>query len=126
MVTFRLQYGSLTETEIKNVLKHIISGDPKFYSLIAAQVMPDHVHLILNPNEGYNIQRIVKGIKGGSARKINLSRNMSGKIWMKDYFDRIIRTQRDLEEKLKYIYENPMRKGLVADCSEYKGWYLQK
>ena len=125
-ITFRLQTGCLTDKEILIVKDHIKAGHLKFYLLIAVQVMPDHVHLILKPNDDITLARIMKGIKGVSARLINQSRGSSGTIWMQEYFDRIIRTQSDLDEKLKYMYENPVRCGLTDEPDKYIGWYFQE
>ena len=123
-ITFNLFNGNLNEEERLIVQNHIRDGHSKFYELIAVQVMPDHVHTILKPIDSYTIIRIMKGIKGVSARMINKHRRTSGTIWMEDYYDRIIRSQSDLDEKLKYMYENPLRAGLVEDVAEYDGWFL--
>ncbi|NQT33918.1 transposase [bacterium] len=126
MISFRLGFGSLNSVEIKLVLDHIKSGHKSFYNLYAVQIMPDHIHVILIPNNGYEISRIIKGIKIATAIKINVLRNRIGPLWEKDYFDRIIRSESDLEEKVNYIFENPLRAELTEDCENYQGWYLQK
>ncbi len=66
-VTFRVERGTMSPNERQLVLDHILSGDDKFYRLIAGVVMPDHAHLIFRPHEGYTLSRIMKGIKGVSA-----------------------------------------------------------
>ena len=126
IISFRLITGTFNEEEISIILENAKSGHNKFYQLIAAQVMPDHVHLILKPIGEYTPQRIVKGMKGVTARKINQLRNKRGSIWMVDYYDRILRTQSDLDEKLRYIFENPLRAGLVEYPEDYVGWYFQE
>jgi len=126
IITIRLYAGKLTDEEKLIVLNHIRSGHDKFYRLVAVQVMPDHVHFVLKPEPGYDLKRIMKGIKGVSARKINQNRKSHGSIWMTDYFDRIVRSQSDLEEKLNYMYENPVRAGIVEDANNYSGWYYQE
>jgi len=70
-VTFRLASGELATAERKIVLDHVKSGHARFYELAAAVVMPDHVHLILKPHDGFTVSRIMKGIKGVSARLLN-------------------------------------------------------
>ena len=123
-ITFRLFTGSLTTTEILLVLDHIKSGHGRFYSLYAVQIMPNHVHLILKPNENYSLSRIMKGIKGVTARLINIHRSSSGTLWLDESFDRIIRNQREFDEKLKYMYENPVSAGLVVNGDDYCGWFI--
>jgi len=86
--------------------------------------MPNHVHLILKPNENYSLSRIMKGIKGVTARLINIHRSSSGTLWLDESFDRIIRNQREFDEKLKYMYENPVSAGLVDNGDDYCGWFI--
>src|SRR5216683_1208881 len=77
-VTFRLKIGTLSLEERQLVIAHLLSGHEKFYQLAAAVVMPDHVHLLLCPLPGFTLSRIMKGIKGVSARKINQRRKSTG------------------------------------------------
>ena len=63
-ITFRLRTAELTMDERAIVLAHLRSGGPRFYKLIAAVVMPDHVHALAAPNEGVGLSRMMKGIKG--------------------------------------------------------------
>lgn len=43
----------------------------------------------------------------------------SGYRWQKDFYDRIIRSDRELAEQLRYLADNPVRKGLVSHWSQY-------
>jgi REP element-mobilizing transposase RayT len=119
-----LAAGELTREERRIVLEHIKKGDGLFYDLVAATVMPDHVHLILKPCNGFTPSRILKGIKGVSARLLNQHRNAKGCIWQAESWDRILRDTREFDEKLQYMYENPVKAGLVADADAYDGWYF--
>ena len=146
-VTFRTNRGELSIQERAVVMEHLVSGDPKYYELIAAVVMPDHVHMLIKPKEGVTLSRIMKGIKGVSARKINIIRQtrmsgpptgMSGPpeeisglindstVWQDESFDRIVRDQEEFVEKLCYMYHNPVKKGLAQDPASYPGWYRKK
>jgi len=147
-VTFRTAKGQtgmsvlLSVEEQKIILRHVIDGNGKFYKLIAVMVMPDHVHIIFEPIEKYNLSRILKGIKGVSARKINLKRKekrmdsyvnttdrnvcSTGSIWQEESYDRIIRDPDELIEKLNYMMNNPVKKGLTEDPWSYHGWYFNE
>jgi hypothetical protein len=48
-----------------------------------------------------------------------LSRNKVGASWQKDFFDHIIRKEERLSTHVRYILDNPVRKGLVSDCQDY-------
>lgn len=125
-VTFRTIHYELSVEERKLVLENIINHNEKFYTLIAVVVMPDHVHLVLTPKEECTLSRIMKGIKGSTARQLNLKRGNSGSIWREESFDRIIRDQKELDEKLNYMLNNPLKKNLVDDPYNYHGWYFNE
>ena len=122
-LTFSLIDGALSDREVEIVLSHIKVGHRRYYNLYAVQVMPNHVHCILKPLQGIALPRILKGIKGVTARLINKLRGSSGSIWLDESFDRIIRDEEEFRQKLKYMYENPIRAGLVENPEEYGGWY---
>ena len=86
-------------------------------------VMPDHVHLLIKPLPPYELSRIMKGIKGVFARKVNLHRNSKGKIWQDESWDRIVRDEDEFHEKLTYIANNPVKNELVKQIEDYPFWY---
>ena len=93
-------------------------------------VMPDHVHLVLTPgiNEDrqrvYVLSEIMWAIKSASAHRINKSLRRSGSIWQQEYFDHAIRRSESLEEKIRYVRQNPVRAGLIAKAEDYR-WLWQ-
>ena len=123
-VTFRAVGKGLSADERQVVLSHIRSGHDKFYDLAATAVMPDHVHLILKPRGRFNLSQIMKGIKGVSAHRVNALRGAAGSIWQEKSWDRILRNVEELEEKLQYMIDNPIKTGLVKDGDPYDGWYF--
>lgn len=123
-VTFCVGSGVLKDHEKSLVLDHIKSGHGKLYRLVAACVMPDHVHVILCPNDGHSLSRVMRMIKGATARLINLRRGTRGPIWQAESWDRIIRDDRECQQKLRYVLLNPVEEGLVDDPWAYPWWYL--
>jgi len=95
----------------------------KYYLLAAVVVMPDHVHLLLRPLPGIELSRIMKGIKGVSARLINQARQTAGQVWQDESWDRIVRDYAEFEEKLTYMADNPIKAGLVRALEEWDAWY---
>ncbi len=118
-ITFRLKSGEMTQAERKLVFDHIMGGDRTFYRLFALVVMPDHVHLLARPNQGVALSRMMKGIKGVTANLINQSRNTKGPIWLGESYDRIIRDEAEAVEKQNYIWENPVRAGIITSLRDY-------
>ncbi len=123
-VTFRIAAGTLSMPERLLVLNHLRSGDGPFYDLLAAVVMPGHAHGVLQPNDGVDLPRIMKGIKGVSARLVNAARGTRGALWQDESFDRIIRDADELTGKLEYTIGNPVKAGLVEDPSMYPALYV--
>jgi len=122
-VTVRLRANPLTTAEISLVKNAILTGDGRFYKLLALQIMPDHFHVLLRPATGFSLSRMMKGIKGATARHLNLSRGSAGKFWQEESFDRVIRDQKELEEKLGYMFTNPVKAGLTQNPDSYPGWF---
>jgi REP element-mobilizing transposase RayT len=122
-VTFRTNSGTLSVNERKLTIEHLRFGDGRFYRLAAAVVMPDRVHVLLRPLPSYDLSRIMKGIKGVSARKINEARHTKGTVWQDESWDRIVRDAVESEEKLCYMANNPIKAGLVTAIELYDAWY---
>jgi len=112
------------------VLQSCIHDNDIKIHLHAAVVMPDHVHLVFTPtinafaSQVYSIAEIMDAIKGASAHKINQALGRRGKVWQTESFDRVLRSSENLDAKIAYILENPLRAGLVADWKHYPWlWY---
>ena len=91
--------------------------------------MPDHVHLLFKPlrdagNWPYPLQKVLKMIKGTSARDINKLLETSGPVWEEESFDHVLRSQESLREKIEYIRMNPVRAGLVDTPENYKWLWI--
>jgi REP element-mobilizing transposase RayT len=100
------------------------------YILHVVVVMPDHVHMILTPKVdeqrklGCQLFEIMKAIKSASAHLINRRLYRHGTIWQEESFDRVLRSSEKLKEKIEYILQNPVRRGLVENWREYRWlWY---
>jgi REP element-mobilizing transposase RayT len=94
-------------------------------------VMPDHVHLIFTPlvnleaMEVYSLAEITDAIKGASAHKINSAMRRQGRVWQPESFDHVLRSSESLQQKIEYLLDNPVRRGLVHQSADYP-WLWQK
>jgi alanyl-tRNA synthetase/REP element-mobilizing transposase RayT len=133
MVTFSTRTKrQLTPSERDIVLECVLyAHNHRQYQLFAACVMPDHVHLLFEPQvkeqdpEGkpvfYSLAEIMQGIKSTTAHKINKAANVTGvHVWEEESFDRLMRGDSDLEEKFHYICRNPWADGTVAMTENYR------
>jgi putative transposase len=75
-------------------------------------VMPNHLHGIIilessiDPTK--SISEIIRGFKTFSAKAINKERSLRGvPVWQRNYYDRIIRNELELERVRQYIINNP-------------------
>jgi RecG-like helicase/REP element-mobilizing transposase RayT len=108
----------------------------KRYELFAVCVMPDHVHLLMQPwpkenDEKGNVvfwplSELLQSIKSFSAHEINKLEGKSGAVWEKERFDRYVRSDRDLEEKFTYILRNPWNAGVAAQNEDYPWLWTQE
>ena len=124
IVTFRTNGPRLCPADLEIVLKAAMHFDGERYVLYAAVCMPDHVHLILRalPDRSggmWSLSQVIHSIKSYSAHRMNARMARTGTVWQEGFFDRIVRSERDLERKVRYVWENPLRKGLVEDPMEY-------
>lgn len=85
------------------------------YDLGDLIVMPNHVHLILKPHPGHDLEDILQSRKRQSAREINLVLDRSGDFWQKHSYDHIIRDDVELRAFQKYIAENPTKAHLKEE-----------
>jgi alanyl-tRNA synthetase/REP element-mobilizing transposase RayT len=133
MVTFSTrQKRQLTTAERDVVLESVLYAHThRQYQLFAACVMPDHVHLLFEPQikeqdkDGkpvfYSLGEILHGIKSTTAHKINKLANVTGvHVWEEESFDRLMRGDSDLEEKFHYICRNPWDNGVVSLTENYR------
>jgi REP element-mobilizing transposase RayT len=105
------------------------------YELFAACVMPDHVHLLLQPwpkgnDETGNVvfwplSELMHSIKSFSAHRISSLEKKSGSVWEKEQFDRYVRSDRDLEEKFHYILRNPWNADVARQNEDYPWIWTQ-
>ena len=92
--------------------------DGKRYDLGDLVVMPNHVHLLVTPIPGDELEDILQSRKRQSSREINALLGREGTLWQKHSFDHIVRNENALEKFRAYIEDNPRNAGLAS--SEYR------
>jgi 1-hydroxy-2-methyl-2-(E)-butenyl 4-diphosphate synthase len=95
---------------VEKALKHFESDR---YDLLAWSVMPNHVHVLLTPREGHELEKIIQSWKTHSATQANRMLGKSGTFWQEEYYDHIVRDGEDLKHQVNYILANP-RKGWAS------------
>jgi adenine-specific DNA methylase/REP element-mobilizing transposase RayT len=100
-----------------------------FYKTYAVVIMPDHVHWLMQPfpkseKEYWSLSSILQSIKSYSSKQIGKAINHIGTLWQDEYYDRIIRDDREFLETWKYIRDNPVKANL-ADYPENYPFFWQ-
>jgi len=103
------------------------------FDIIAYVVMPEHVHLIVVPQDG-QIEPVLRGLKQGFARDTLKRMRDEGHPLMSELvgvhgkpifwqrgggYDRNLRGGDDVREKVAYIHMNPVRRGLVGKPTDW-------
>jgi REP element-mobilizing transposase RayT len=118
--------------------------DAQRYRLLAWVVMPNHVHTLFQPLDGWTVAKIVASWKKFTARRIpraapgtapgtapgNAPGNANLQIgvfpvprtpvWHREYWDRYIRDENHLQQATEYIHENPVKAGLAAKAEDWR------
>jgi putative transposase len=123
--------------------------DKHKFALLAYVIMPEHAHLLIQPQTlNYDIAAILKGIKQPVARRAKRFLEEENPVWLKKLmvkrgnrevfrfwqagpgYDRNIRDEEELLEKIQYIHNNPVKNGLAASPEDWPwssaGWYLDR
>ena len=127
----------LTPSERDIVLRSAVCGHERGqYELYVAYVMLDHVHLLFEPQpkeigaEGqsvfWSLSEILQGIKSSTAHRINKERGATGSVWEKESFDRLIRSETDLQEKFAYICRSPWDSNVAEQNEDYAWLWTQE
>lgn len=105
------------------------------FVVVGYVVMPEHVHLLIGEPERGNPSVVMQALKQGFARRLlaRLRRDAEprqsslwdiavdeGRVWQHRFYDFVVFTAKKRVEKLDYIHENPVRRGLVLTPEEWK------
>jgi len=89
------------------------------YRAIAWCVMPNHVHTMIEPCEGFALPAIVNSRKSYTAKEINKLLGKRGQLWIEEYHDRYVRNERHFHTMVAYIEKNPVKAGLCRDAAQW-------
>jgi REP element-mobilizing transposase RayT len=107
--------------------------------LLGYVVMPDHIHMIIWPQEGSNISDFMRDFKRFTSGRISRQAFLENKtdwmnafeqagrdtsraehkVWQDCFWEEVVFTDEFLHQKLNYIHMNPVRAGLVDEPQDY-------
>ena len=112
--------------EIVDKCWHALPEHYSYVELDAFSIMPNHMHGIINiignvgvgfvraglkpaPTRRHGLPEIVRALKTFSARSINTLRQTEGRpVWQRNYYEHVIRNEKELYAVRRYIQNNPL------------------
>ena len=85
------------------------------FLLHAFVIMPEHFHVLITPAADVSLEKAVQFIKGGFSFRLK----RKGDVWMRSFNESQILTEEAFVVCVRYIEENPVRKGLVFRPEEF-------
>ena len=131
-VTFSTRDRRVLSPAARTIVRDaLIHFDQSRYQLFALCVMPDHVHVLFQPfvkeqdSPGnavfWPLNELLHSVKSYTANEINKREGAAGEaVWEKESYDRLMRTDADVEEKFHYICANPWTHGVAGPTDEYE------
>ena len=110
----------LAQPLVAEMLKQVLlAKHSQDYYLHAWVIMPNHVHLLVEPLNSYVLSDILQAIKSISARQANQLLAREGAFWQRESYDHLVRDEADFNHALEYIVQNPVKANLVKQSCEY-------
>jgi len=89
-------------------------GQGKFL-LHAFVIMPEHFHALITPAPDVSLEKAMQFIKGGFSFRLKSKHD----VWMRSFNESQILSEEKYISCVRYIEENPVRRGLVATANAY-------
>ena len=128
----------LADDRIADMVKeNIFHHNSAKYYVLAYCIMPNHVHIVLQPmdipahgrdgffsdevpDSGSPISSIMHSLKSYTAHEANKILVRSGQFWQHESYDHWVRSDEELQRIVDYMSWNPVKAGLTAECHEYQ------
>jgi putative transposase len=83
-------------------------------------IMGNHVHLIIRPEQGESLSRIMQWILSVFAMAWNRKHLTSGHVFGERFFSKIIDNMREFFKTFVYVTENPVRAQIARRVDEWR------
>jgi len=83
-------------------------------------ILPNHYHILVDVESLDSISAALKFLHGKTSRQWNLEDNLTEKrrVWYK-FSDRLMRSEKQLQQTFNYIHYNPLKHGFTDDIYEW-------
>ena len=84
----------------------LMSFENEKYEIDYYQIMPNHIHFIVNIKDDklIDLSNVISQIKSKCTNLIKYKN-----LWQKNYYERVVRDEKEYNNIVKYINENPYR-----------------
>jgi REP element-mobilizing transposase RayT len=80
--------------------------------------MPDDLHILVGSDQAEgNLSNFIKDFKQKTGYEFKKKHDLS--LWQKSFYDHILRRGESVIDLVTYIFDNPVRKGLVKEFKDY-------
>lgn len=121
----------------------LLHSDGERYRMLAWVIMPNHVHTLFQVMNGWQMAKVVASWKTWTGSQISdlllkerparerrapsrhdeaETRHHGGwrpRVWHREYWDRCIRDEQHFASAVAYIYDNPVKAGLVGRAEDW-------
>jgi len=127
-------YGQMVLNEAGRMVSEAWEWLEKQYNYVELDewvIMPNHMHGIIIINDGRGCSRtaptvkpktlggLIGAFKTASTKRINEKNGTPGaRLWQRNYFDRVIRNEKELDQIREYVFSNPGKWEIDRDSSE--------
>lgn len=109
------------ETDYLNYLELLSIYQLKFSVSVHSYVlMPDHIHLLLTPQNDESLGKFIQAMGRQYVRKFNRKYQRSGSLWQARYRSTLVQGDNYFLQVSRYIELNPLRKNLVERAASYR------
>ena len=111
-----------SEWHCGRLLVDVLIKENQRAATLAYVVMPDHLHWLVQINDGVELGQLMRTVKCVSSWRVNKVLNRSGRLWQPGYHDHALRKEEDIVSTARYVVANPLRAGLVKRIGDYPLW----
>jgi putative transposase len=111
----------LAEDQFKAILLMVLfEAKAKYkFTLYNFCILSNHFHLLIKPENDVSLSKIMQWIKTMSAKRWNKAHGVTGHLWGKRFWSRIVRGNDDVVTVCKYIDDNPVKAGLAKRAEDW-------
>ncbi len=114
-----------------DLLRNSFKNAKQFFNfdIFAICILPDHIHMILKPENIHEYPKIITSIKYYFSNNIDVGvetptygyKNKGERgIWQRRYYEHTIRDEEDLNRHLDYIHYNPVKHNHTKNVKDWE------